>query len=155
MSLGHSLTLDHTHQVVGRVQAGKEVLEMLNDVGTLTDDSPAQRVSISRCGATTSQVGEGGFSLVWGGGRGDRVLGWGGGDHWHAGGLFCALPPAPRPPSLLTHPLPSHLPSHLPLPSSPSQGIHDSLEAAGPSGKAVDPATRLANESTLARASVM
>ena len=79
MSLGHSLTLDHTHQVVGRVQAGKEVLEMLNDVGTLTDDSPAQRVSISRCGATTSQVGEGGFSLVWGGGRGDRVLGWGGG----------------------------------------------------------------------------
>mmetsp|Transcript_38722 Transcript_38722/g.99021 ORF Transcript_38722/g.99021 Transcript_38722/m.99021 type:complete len:301 (-) Transcript_38722:109-1011(-) len=51
IALGRSLKLDETHQVVGRVSDGLEVLEKLDDMITSeVDDSPLRPVVISRCG---------------------------------------------------------------------------------------------------------
>lgn len=42
-------------QVVGRVTAGKELLDTFNDIATLPNDSPINGIRITRCGATTSK----------------------------------------------------------------------------------------------------
>ncbi|KAI8469138.1 MAG: hypothetical protein J3K34DRAFT_522411 [Monoraphidium minutum] len=52
LALARSLTLDATHQVVGRVHLGREALEALNGLSTTPDDAPIQRVKIVKCGAT-------------------------------------------------------------------------------------------------------
>lgn len=52
ISLGRTLKLDETHQVVGRVFQGQEVLERLENMAvSAVDDSPLRSVTISRCGA--------------------------------------------------------------------------------------------------------
>lgn len=55
VALGRSLTLDATHQVVGRVHLGREVLEALSDISTTADDAPLQRLRIAKCGATNAK----------------------------------------------------------------------------------------------------
>ncbi|EFJ40679.1 hypothetical protein VOLCADRAFT_108027 [Volvox carteri f. nagariensis] len=52
ISLDRALDLDRTHQVVGRIHKGRELLDGLGDLRTLPDDSPAQRVVVLRAGAT-------------------------------------------------------------------------------------------------------
>ncbi|KAG2435967.1 hypothetical protein HYH02_011681 [Chlamydomonas schloesseri] len=51
--LDRALALDSTHQVVGRVHQGRELLDKIGDLRTLApDDAPAQRITITRCGPT-------------------------------------------------------------------------------------------------------
>ncbi|PNW72500.1 hypothetical protein CHLRE_16g686173v5 [Chlamydomonas reinhardtii] len=51
--LDRALALDSSHQVVGRVHKGREMLDKVGDLRTLPpDDAPAQRVTITRCGPT-------------------------------------------------------------------------------------------------------
>ncbi|GBF98906.1 hypothetical protein Rsub_11544 [Raphidocelis subcapitata] len=54
VALGRSLTLDATHQVVGRVHLGREALEALADLDTTANDAPLQRIRIAKCGATNA-----------------------------------------------------------------------------------------------------
>jgi UPF0288 family protein (methanogenesis marker protein 3) len=44
------------HQVVGRVHKGLDILEKLNDAAVDPDDVPLQRITITNCGLTDSQV---------------------------------------------------------------------------------------------------
>ncbi len=43
-------------QVVGRVHKGLEILEKVNESATDPDDLPLQRITITSCGLTDSQV---------------------------------------------------------------------------------------------------
>ena len=52
ISLVKALQLDDTHQVVGRVVKGIEVVEAVAEVATRADDRPCQRVAVARCGLT-------------------------------------------------------------------------------------------------------
>ncbi|KXZ51643.1 hypothetical protein GPECTOR_12g607 [Gonium pectorale] len=52
IALDRALDLDRTHQVVGRIHKGKEILATLGDLRTLPDDSPQQRVTVARSGPT-------------------------------------------------------------------------------------------------------
>ncbi|GLC77152.1 hypothetical protein PLESTF_001891900 [Pleodorina starrii] len=52
ISLDRALDLDRTHQVVGRIHRGAELLTSLGDLRTLPDDSPAQRLAVARAGPT-------------------------------------------------------------------------------------------------------
>lgn len=44
-------------QVVGRVNKGLDVLELLGDVPCGPDDSPLMRLKVFKCGATNAEVG--------------------------------------------------------------------------------------------------
>jgi cyclophilin family peptidyl-prolyl cis-trans isomerase len=52
ISLGRSLPMDLTHQVVGRVTKGLEVLEQISGIALMPDDSPADAIRIAKCGVT-------------------------------------------------------------------------------------------------------
>ncbi|CAD7698746.1 unnamed protein product [Ostreobium quekettii] len=52
LSLGVARALDNTHQVIGRVVLGHEVLSTLNDVPTNQNDVPVQPIAILDCGPT-------------------------------------------------------------------------------------------------------
>lgn len=52
-ALSRALDLDKTHQVVGRIHRGRELLDQLADLRTTpADDAPVHRVTITKCGAT-------------------------------------------------------------------------------------------------------
>lgn len=55
ISLGKVLKLDETHQVVGRVNKGLDVLELLADVPCGPDDSPLMRLKVAKCGPTNAE----------------------------------------------------------------------------------------------------
>lgn len=55
ISLNRALKLDDTHQVVGRVSKGLDVLELLGDVPCGPDDSPLMRLKIAKCGPTNAE----------------------------------------------------------------------------------------------------
>jgi len=63
ITLARALHLDDTHQVVGRVQAGMEVIEKVSALPTTADDGPAHAVTITRCGVTDA-AGEAEFDVV-------------------------------------------------------------------------------------------
>ncbi|GFR49701.1 hypothetical protein Agub_g11852 [Astrephomene gubernaculifera] len=52
IALDRALDLDRSHQVVGRIHRGRELLDTLGDLRTLPDDSPVQRVVVTRAGPT-------------------------------------------------------------------------------------------------------
>lgn len=53
VTLGRALGLDTTHQVVGRLSAGRDLLPLLNAIKTDVNDAPQQhRVKVARCGFT-------------------------------------------------------------------------------------------------------
>lgn len=54
ITVGRALMLDETHQVVGRLCAGRELLPMLNAMQTDVNDAPVHRVRVSRCGFTNA-----------------------------------------------------------------------------------------------------
>ncbi|GAB4816059.1 hypothetical protein N2152v2_003105 [Parachlorella kessleri] len=54
IALTRCLHRDDTHQVVGRVSSGDDVLERLNMLSTDSDDAPYQRVTIARSGFTNA-----------------------------------------------------------------------------------------------------
>ncbi|GIL54656.1 hypothetical protein Vafri_10384 [Volvox africanus] len=65
ITLDRALDLDRSHQVVGRIHKGRELLDALGDLRTLPDDSPVQRVVVQRAGPTNhlgnhEELGEGG-----------------------------------------------------------------------------------------------
>ena len=56
ISLGRSLVMDETHQVVGRIGIGLDLLDDIDDVPRSPDDMPLWRIKISKCGATNAKV---------------------------------------------------------------------------------------------------
>ncbi|KAL4419765.1 hypothetical protein ABPG75_006863 [Micractinium tetrahymenae] len=54
ITLGRALMLDETHQVVGRLCSGRELLPLLNGMRTDVNDAPQHRVRIARCGFTNA-----------------------------------------------------------------------------------------------------
>lgn len=54
LALSRALTLNATHQVVGRVHAGQEVLEQLNGA-TTADEQPQPAVVLAACGLTNAR----------------------------------------------------------------------------------------------------
>ncbi|GIM09054.1 hypothetical protein Vretimale_12937 [Volvox reticuliferus] len=64
ITLDRALDLDRSHQVVGRIHKGRDLLDTLGDMRTLPDDSPVQRVAVQRAGPTNhlgnhEELGEG------------------------------------------------------------------------------------------------
>lgn len=64
--LDKALHLDESHQVIGRVAFGMDVLQKLSSLSTKPDDTPVQNVLVTRCGMTdcegvleTDVVGDG------------------------------------------------------------------------------------------------
>ncbi|KAK9830131.1 hypothetical protein WJX72_009927 [[Myrmecia] bisecta] len=55
IAFGRSLTLDSTHQVIGRVNIGDDVLTQLEALETDKDDCPLERVSIAASGTTNPE----------------------------------------------------------------------------------------------------
>lgn len=56
LAFNPGLHLDSSHVVVGRVTAqSAPLLDKLNDLQTLPDDSPALRVGVARCGSTDAR----------------------------------------------------------------------------------------------------
>lgn len=55
VALAAAPPLDATHQVVGRVHLGAELLDRLGDLPTRPDDSPVDRLAISRTGPTNAK----------------------------------------------------------------------------------------------------
>jgi cyclophilin family peptidyl-prolyl cis-trans isomerase len=53
ISLGRSIPMDNTHQVVGRVTKGLDVLESFSSIALNPDDSPTDSIRITKCGATS------------------------------------------------------------------------------------------------------
>ncbi|PRW33518.1 hypothetical protein C2E21_7678 [Chlorella sorokiniana] len=52
ITLGRALGMDTTHQVVGRLSAGRDLLPLLNAVKTDANDAPQHRIKVARCGFT-------------------------------------------------------------------------------------------------------
>eukprot|EP00879_Flechtneria_rotunda_P021777 GHRR01022963.1.p1 GENE.GHRR01022963.1~~GHRR01022963.1.p1 ORF type:complete len:234 (+),score=116.99 GHRR01022963.1:457-1158(+) len=52
ITLGKAMTMDETHQVVGRVHLGQHILELLDDVPRSPADTPLMHVKITNCGRT-------------------------------------------------------------------------------------------------------
>lgn len=64
----------HTYvQVVGRVNQGLDVLELLGDVPCGPDDSPLMRLKVAKCGQTNAEV-RGGRGVGADSGTGREVL---------------------------------------------------------------------------------
>ena len=48
--------MDETHQVVGRIGVGINLLDDLDDLPRSPDDTPLMKVKIVKCGATNAKV---------------------------------------------------------------------------------------------------
>ena len=81
-SLARALQLDDTHQVIGQVTKGLDLIERIAEISTRGDDFPSQAVVIEKCGLTDADgvvdvevAGKGGLEGGPGGGvEGDGVL---------------------------------------------------------------------------------
>lgn len=54
ITTGRALMMDETHQVVGRVHAGQELLELFNNMKSDVNDAPQHRLRVARCGFTNA-----------------------------------------------------------------------------------------------------
>ncbi|KAI3425174.1 hypothetical protein D9Q98_008944 [Chlorella vulgaris] len=54
ITLGRALMMDETHQVVGRLCAGRELLPLLNSMQSDLNDIPLHRIRVARCGFTNA-----------------------------------------------------------------------------------------------------